>query len=95
MRDLMVIGLAGLAALYLINPTLGVIEFLPDNFPLIGNLDEATATAILIAALSYFGLDLDRLLGRRHKLRRRDPHVIDEPRFIDEAEQEARQRRRR
>ncbi len=44
--------IAILCAMYLINPTMGVIEFIPDNFPIIGNLDEATATAGLLYALS-------------------------------------------
>lgn len=56
------VGLAGvLAVLYLINPTAGLLEFLPDNLPFIGNLDEATATAVLIAALRYFGYDISDL----------------------------------
>ena len=51
--------LLGLLSLgYLLNPTAGVFEFLPDNLPLIGHLDEATATAILLASLAHFGLDL-------------------------------------
>jgi uncharacterized membrane protein YkvA (DUF1232 family) len=51
MKDLFV-GSAGLLALlYLLNPTLGVFEFIPDNIPLVGNLDEATASAVLITAL--------------------------------------------
>jgi hypothetical protein len=59
-----------MAALYLINPTAGFFEILPDNLPFIGNLDEATATAILIAVLRYFGIDLTRFLiprGRASK----------------------------
>jgi hypothetical protein len=37
---------------YIINPTFGVFEFIPDNWPLIGNLDEAGATALLIWAIN-------------------------------------------
>lgn len=37
---------------YLVNPTAGLIEFIPDNAPFIGNLDEAGATAMLIWAIS-------------------------------------------
>lgn len=60
-----VAGGAGLLSLlYLLNPTGGIIEFIPDNFPVIGNLDEAAATTILIAALAYFGLDVTRLFGK-------------------------------
>ncbi len=46
------------AALYLINPTLGVFEFLPDNIPFLGNVDEATATLLLISALAFFGIKI-------------------------------------
>lgn len=40
------------SVLYIINPTFGVFEFIPDNWPLIGNLDEAGATALLIWAIN-------------------------------------------
>ena len=42
---------AGGSVLYLLNPTAGIFELLPDNFPGIGNLDEAAATGLLIAAV--------------------------------------------
>jgi uncharacterized membrane protein YkvA (DUF1232 family) len=64
MKDLIVLVFAALAALYMINPTAGFLEFIPDAFPIIGNLDEATATLIIINALRYFGLDVSRLFGR-------------------------------
>ena len=38
--------------IYLVNPTAGILEFIPDNLPLIGNLDEAGATALLIWAIN-------------------------------------------
>jgi|TARA_B110000438_G_scaffold272090_1_gene290519 uncharacterized membrane protein YkvA (DUF1232 family) len=57
------VALVGLASLiYLLNPTAGLFELIPDNFPLIGNLDEATACALALAALRYFGLDLTAFL---------------------------------
>ena len=40
------------SVVYIINPTFGVFEFIPDNWPLIGNLDEAGATALLIWAIN-------------------------------------------
>jgi uncharacterized membrane protein YkvA (DUF1232 family) len=33
--------------IYILNPTMGVFELIPDNLPIIGNLDEGAA-AILI-----------------------------------------------
>lgn len=38
------------SALYILNPTLGVFELLPDVLPVVGNLDEAAATGLLIAS---------------------------------------------
>ena len=56
-----------LAGLYLINPGLGIFEFIPDSIPVIGNLDEATATFLLLSALSYFGLDFRDVFGKKSK----------------------------
>jgi len=47
-----------LAAFYLLNPTAGFFELLPDNIPFIGNLDEAAAVTLLLAVFRYFGIDL-------------------------------------
>ncbi len=41
-----------LSILYLLNPTAGFLEFLPDNLPLVGNLDEGAAGAFLIWAIA-------------------------------------------
>lgn len=47
---------AGLIAIiYLLNPDAGIIELIPDNIPIIGNLDEVAATILLFKVLSYFG----------------------------------------
>lgn len=46
--------------LYLLNPSAGAIELLPDVLPVVGNLDEAGATALLLWGLGYFGIDLVR-----------------------------------
>ncbi|MBX3013617.1 MAG: DUF1232 domain-containing protein [Caldilineaceae bacterium] len=48
----------GLCLLYLVNPTLGVFELIPDNLPLIGNLDELTASAGFLWALKGMGVRL-------------------------------------
>lgn len=48
----------GLCLLYLINPTLGVFELIPDNLPIIGNLDEVAASAGLLWALKNLGVRL-------------------------------------
>jgi|GEM_PF-4601795 len=42
------IGLVG-SAVYLLNPTAGIFELLPDVLPGVGNLDEAAAVGLGIA----------------------------------------------
>jgi len=48
---------------YLINPGAGFVELIPDNLPIIGNLDEGLAMTGLLMALSNMGLV--RLQGGR------------------------------
>ncbi|MBK9146967.1 MAG: DUF1232 domain-containing protein [Flavobacteriales bacterium] len=63
------IALAGLLSfLYLLNPTLGLFEFIPDNIPLLGNVDDATAAMVLLGALRYFGWDLTNLFVRHRAI---------------------------
>lgn len=54
-------GILGL--IYILNPSLGVFEILPDNLPILGNLDEATATYLIILALKEHGLDLTKFIS--------------------------------
>jgi uncharacterized membrane protein YkvA (DUF1232 family) len=62
------IGLSGVVAgVYLLNPTLGVFEFIPDNLPIIGNLDEAGAMTLIVAVLGYFGIDISNFFKRTKK----------------------------
>jgi hypothetical protein len=55
-----VLAVAGviLSAAFLLNVGMGVLFEIPDNLPIIGNLDEAAATALLLACLRYLGVDL-------------------------------------
>lgn len=77
MKSLFVIITAILSIIYLLNPTLGVVELIPDNIPFIGNLDEATATAILLACARYFGLDVTKLFGRGKNEHGKGGTVVD------------------
>jgi hypothetical protein len=55
--------IAVVCGLYLVMPTLGIFELIPDAIPLIGSLDEAGATAGLLFAAGGLGwLDF---LGKR------------------------------
>lgn len=60
LKHLIVIFLGVISVLYLMNPTAGILELLPDNLPGIGNIDEAAATALLLACFAYFGIDATR-----------------------------------
>ncbi|MFM2032876.1 MAG: hypothetical protein RLZZ297_1641 [Chloroflexota bacterium] len=48
------------SVIYLVNPTAGIIEFIPDNIPFIGNLDEAGATALLMWAINQWRVQRDK-----------------------------------
>jgi uncharacterized membrane protein YkvA (DUF1232 family) len=43
-----------LGVVYLLNPGAGMIEFLPDNLPFVGNLDEAAAVGLVITCVQGF-----------------------------------------
>ncbi len=63
-----VVAIVGIISLiYIINPTAGFIELIPDNLPIIGNLDEVAATTLLLSCLSYFGVDLFNLFKKDKK----------------------------
>lgn len=58
MKKNWIILLGLLSVIYLLNPTAGFFELIPDNIPIIGNLDEAAAVTLLLMCLRYFGYDL-------------------------------------
>jgi uncharacterized membrane protein YkvA (DUF1232 family) len=53
-----------LGVIYIINPTAGVFELLPDNIPFVGNLDEAGAVWIILCCLREFGVDLTSMFRK-------------------------------
>ena len=64
------LALAGavVSGVYLLNPTMGIFEFIPDNLPIVGNVDEAAAAGFFLACLRYLGYDL---LPFANRLRRK------------------------
>lgn len=64
MKKSVVFMVGMLACLYILNPTAGVFELIPDNLPLVGNLDEAAAVALLLMCLRYFGIELPDIFRR-------------------------------
>jgi len=63
-KNILIFCIGLLALLYLLNPMAGVFEIIPDNLPLVGNLDEAAAVALLLMCLKYFGIDLPNIFRR-------------------------------
>lgn len=61
-KNAVVFALGAVSAVYLVNPTAGFLEFIPDNVPFLGNLDEAGAMLLLINCLRHFGVDLSRIM---------------------------------
>lgn len=71
MKNLAMFALGLIAVVYLLNPGAGIFELIPDNLPIIGNLDEAAAVALLLGSLRYFGFDLTRIFRQQPPA---DPH---------------------
>lgn len=71
-QDLAVIGSALFAVFYILNPTAGFIELIPDNIPVTGNLDEAGAVFIIISAFKYFGFNMPDIFKKDVKQKSKD-----------------------
>lgn len=77
LREMVVFFLFLFGIFYLTFPNAGILEFIPDFVPFIGNMDEAGATLLIVNALNYWGLDLTTLLGTPKK--RKKSRVIQLP----------------
>ena len=78
LKHLIVFCLGAFSVVYLANPTAGFFELIPDNLPLVGNIDEAAATALLLACLAYFGIDATRFF-RGHAEKDEPPRSDKDP----------------
>jgi len=72
-KEMLIIALGAFAAIYLMYPSLGVFELIPDAVPILGSLDEASATLILLNTFRYYGVDLSRIFGKRDDTTQRLP----------------------
>jgi len=66
-----------IGGVYLLNPTLG-IDLLPDNLPLVGNLDEAAVVVLMLGAVRFLGIDLPDFIERWIQPSRKLPPTIDQ-----------------
>jgi uncharacterized membrane protein YkvA (DUF1232 family) len=53
--------ISAFSLVYILNPTLGVFELIPDNLPLVGNMDEGVATMLVLSGI------VEALDGRRRR----------------------------
>ncbi len=56
-RKLLAVAGLVLSTLFLLNLTFGIVE-IPDNLPIIGNIDEVLASGVFFACLSQLGINL-------------------------------------
>lgn len=66
-----------LGGVYLLNPTLGV-DLLPDNLPIVGNLDEAAVVFLVLGAIRYLGINLPDFVERWLQPAAKLPPTIDQ-----------------
>lgn len=57
----LVYAVAALGIVYILNPTAGLLELLPDNIPFLGNLDEGAAYMMI-----WYGL-VEFFEGRKYR----------------------------
>lgn len=67
MKKILIICVGMISFFYIINPGAGIFELIPDNIPFVGNLDEATATTLLLSVLAYFGIDFGHFFNKEKK----------------------------
>jgi uncharacterized membrane protein YkvA (DUF1232 family) len=65
MKSILVALVGLVSAIYLVNPTAGIFELIPDNVPFIGNLDEGAAVMLLVSCFRYFGFDIANLFKKQ------------------------------
>jgi hypothetical protein len=63
MKKTLIVIIGLLSGIYLVNPGFGIFEFIPDNVPFVGNLDEGMASFLLLSSLAYFGIDIRDVFG--------------------------------
>jgi len=62
--------LAVVGGIYILNPTFGAFELIPDNLPIIGNMDEGVAVMLILAGL------VEVTEGRKLRREKRNPAAV-------------------
>lgn len=74
LKNIIVACFGIIALLYILNIGAGILEFIPDNFPFIGNLDEGGAIVLLLMCLNYFGFDLKKIFNKEGRQKQDEEH---------------------
>ena len=62
----LVYALSAISVIYILNPTLGILELIPDNLPIIGNLDESVAVMMILSGI------VEALEGKKYRPAEKD-----------------------
>lgn len=57
----LVYTMAVIGVVYILNPTFGLLELIPDNLPIIGNIDESVAVMLILAGI------VEALEGKKYR----------------------------
>ena len=74
--------LSVLGGVYILNPTLGLFELIPDVLPVIGNIDESLAVMLVLAGI------VEALEGKKERRAQKQATIVQthaEPRQIEES----------
>ena len=63
---LVAVTVAIFCVVYMLNPTAGFFEFIPDSIPFIGNVDEGLIMLLFLACLKYLGIDIPLVKSSRN-----------------------------
>ncbi len=63
-KDYLVATVGIVGCIYLLNFGFGFVEFLPDNLPIVGNMDEAAALFLIYSTVEYFGINIKSIFSR-------------------------------
>ena len=72
--------LSAIGGIYILNPSFGILEFIPDNLPIIGNLDEGAAVMLFLAGI------VELLEGRKHQKKQGSPQPEAASRGVSDPE---------
>ncbi len=69
--------LSGIGLIYILNPSLGILEIIPDIIPIIGNLDESIAVMLVLAGI------VEALEGKKYRQLKKKPQMDSSKEIIE------------